>query len=244
MRAAFIAWLWIGGVLPVCLRAEIKTGAYAPDVEAKAWLNTDGQSLSLTDLRGMIVGLFFFGPDSAKEVMPVMTRINGSVVGERAGVYVVGLVEAEEKTMVDLIKKEKFSLPLGVDARKAFDDFEIKSGPRLVLLDPAGKVAWVDWPSEKGDKGIDRIAGQIEKVYTDTPPKRTHPEIAAMVATYLKQARQSLRADRIREAYEAADKANDAALRGDPLKKRCQDMLDLIGALGRDRLAAALLPRL
>jgi tetratricopeptide (TPR) repeat protein len=239
MRVARVVLVLVAGLVPAVARADIKVGAYAPDLEAKAWLNTDGKTMSLTELRGMVVGLFFFGPDNGKEAMPVMTRINGSVDGQTAGVYVVGLAEADQKTMAEAAEKERFSLPLGVDARKSFDDFDIKSGPRLVLLDPAGKVTWVGWPTEKGDKGIDRITDQLGKVLTDTPPKRTHPELVAKVEAYLKQARQALRSDRIREAHEAADKADDTALRGDPLKKRCQDMLDLIDALGRDRLASA-----
>jgi tetratricopeptide (TPR) repeat protein len=239
MRVATVLLVWVVGLVPALVRADLKVGAYAPDLEAKAWLNTDGKTLSLTELRGMVVGLFFFGPDNGKEAMPVMTRINGSVEGQTAGVYAVGLADADQKAMEEAVKKEKFSLPLGVEARKSFDDFDIKSGPRLVLLDPAGKVAWVGWPNEKGDKGIDRIVDQLGKVLTDTPPKRTHPELVAKVEAYLKESRLALRGERIREAYEAADKADGTALRGDPLKKRCQDMLDLIEALGRDRLASA-----
>ena len=56
---------------------------------------------------------------------------------------------------------------------------------------------------------------------------------------YLKQARQALREDRYQDAFRSADNAFEHALRGDELKSRCQDVLDLIEAIARDKLAQA-----
>ena len=91
----------------------------------------------------------------------------------------------------------------------------------------------------KTEGGSASLSEQIRKVGSEVPPTKTHPEEAARALAYLKQARQAVREDKYREAFEAATSAFGHALQGDPLKSRCQDMLDLIEALGRDKLAEA-----
>ena len=44
-----------GFLLSGTVRADLEIGTYAPDLEAGDWLNTDGQSISLSELRGMVV---------------------------------------------------------------------------------------------------------------------------------------------------------------------------------------------
>ena len=134
------------------------------------------------------------------------------------------------------MQKEKAFFPIALEAKKTFDDYEVTSFPRVVIIDAAGKVAWAGWPGEGGGSAL---VEQIRKVQSEVPPTKTHPEEAARALAYLQQARQALRQDKYREANEAATSAFRHALRGDTLKSRCQDMLDLIGALGRDKLAQA-----
>ncbi len=225
--------------LALAAQADLKVGTYAPDLEAEAWLNNDGQRLSLAELRGMVVALVFWGGDNGADAMPIMTRVNQGRFGQEGGVFILAVTEAPEATIADVLKKEKFYLPVGAGARQTFDEYDIKVGPRVTIIDPVGKVAWSGWPGEKGERGADKLGAELDKVLSDLRPTRTHPELAAKAEAYLKQARQAIRAEHYREAYQAAEKAFRLALRGDPLMKRCEDYGELVEALGRDRLAQA-----
>ncbi len=219
-------------------RADPPVGSYAPDIEAKDWMNTDGQPISLAECRGMIVVLFCWVSwhSGGEEILPLMTLVNASPYGRKAGVFLIGVTDSDRKRVEDMVTKTKVFFPIALEAKKTFDDYELTSFPRVIILDPAGKIAFAGWPGEKGGQ---RLVDEIRRVASETPPTRTHPEEAARAEAYLAQARRALRADRSREALEAANKALDHALRGDALYSRCQDMVDLIEALGRDKLARA-----
>jgi tetratricopeptide (TPR) repeat protein len=241
MRLTIVAVLCVSLAVASVARADLKKGTYAPDLEANDWMNTDGEPISLAECRGMIVVLFFWVSwhEGGESIMPLMTLVNASQYGHSAGVFLIGLTDADRVRVADILKKEKVFFPVGMEAKKSFEDYDISSYPRVVIIDANGKVAWTGWPGEEGDRGGNRLVEEIGKVVAETPPTKTHPEEAAKAESYLQQARQALREDRFREAHKAASNAFDHALRGDALKTRCQDMLDLIEALGRDKLAQA-----
>jgi tetratricopeptide (TPR) repeat protein len=238
MRPAIWGALFVSLGLVCAVRADPKVGSYAPDIEAKDWLNTDGQPLSLVECRGMTVVLFCWvsGQAGSESIIPLMTQINSSASGRAAGVFLIGVTDSERKRAAEMAQKEKAFFPIALEAKKTFDDYEVTSFPRVVIIDAAGKIAWAGWPSASGGG---TLVEEIRKVQSETPPTRTHPEEAARTLAYLKQARQALRQDKYREAHLAATSAFGHALRGDTLKSRCQDMLDLVAALGRDKLAQA-----
>ena len=189
----------------------------------------------------MVVVLFFWVSwhEGGEYIMPLMTLVNASRYGQSSGVYLIGLTDAERKRVAEMLKKEKVFFPIGLEAKKALEDFDITTYPRVVIIDPNGKVAWSGFPSEAAEQGAPKLIEEIGKAVEATPPTRTHPELAAKAQAHLNQARKALRADRYREANTAARKAFDEALPGDALKARCQDMLDLLEALGRDKYAQA-----
>jgi tetratricopeptide (TPR) repeat protein len=238
MRWVIVAGLCLASWGTGVARADLKPGTYAPDLEAKEWMNTNGEPLSLTEYRGMIVVLFFWVSwhEGGEAIMPLMTLVNGSRFGRSAGVFVIGVTDADCKRVEDMLKKEKVFFPVALEAKRTFDDYDIQSYPRVVIIDPRGKVTWTGWPGKEGGSSL---VEEIGKAAADTPPTKTHPEDAAKAESYLKQARQALLREKYREAFDAASSAFDAALRGDPLKSRCQDLLDLVEALGRDKLAQA-----
>ncbi len=220
-------------------RADPKVGSYAPDVEAKDWLNTDeGEPISLAECRGMVTVVFCWVTwhPGGEYVMPLMAQIDNSGYGKKSGVFLIGITDAERKRVEEMVKKEKVFFPIGMEAKKTFEDYKLTTFPRVIIIDPSGKVAWTGWP---GEKGGDALLKEIKAVANDTPPTKTHPEETAKVQVYLKQARQALGEDRYQDAFRAANNAFDHALRGDELKSRCQDVLDLIEAVGRDKLAQA-----
>jgi tetratricopeptide (TPR) repeat protein len=223
----------------VAAHADPKIGSYAPDIEAKEWLNTDGgEPLSLAECRGMVVVLFCWVTwhPGGEQVMPLMATLHNSGFGRRSGAFIIGVTDAERKRVEEMLQKEKVFFPIATEAKKTFEDYKLTTFPRVVILDPGGKVAWVGWPGEKGGQGL---ISEVGKVINETPPTRTHPEEAVKVEAYLRQGRQALREERYQDAFRAATNAVERALLGDELRSRSQEMLDLVMVLGRDRLARA-----
>ena len=238
MKAASVAGLCVSLALSSAASADPKVGSYLPDIEAKEWVNTDGDPVSLAECRGMAVVLFCWVSwhEGGEAIMPLMTLVNNSRFGREAGVFLIGVTDSDRQRVEEMLQKEKVFFPIGLEAKKTFQDYDLTLFPRVIIVDTGGKVAWVGWP---GDKGGNTLIEQLGKVLAETPPTRTHPEETAKVQAYLEQSRAALRGDRVREAFTAATSAFEHALRGDELKTRCQDVLDLIEALGRDKLAQA-----
>ncbi len=240
MRAAILGLCLVAVTLlgTGVARADLKVGTYAPDIEAKSWANWEAESVSLQELRGMVVMIFFWSTwdQVGEQLMPLMTLLSSKQFGQGNGVFIMGLTDAEQSRVEGMLKKQKVFFPVGFEARKTFDEFDIKQPPRILIIDTHGKIAWSGWAIEKSGQGL---VDELTKITVATPPTKTHPFLVAKVEAYLKEARQALRSDNYREAYEASEKASDMALRGDQLKTHCQDYLDLIQALGRDKLAQA-----
>ena len=215
--------------------ADLEKGTYAPDIEAKDWKNTD-EPLSLHELRGMVVLLFFWVSwhKGGEYVMPMMNFIN-SKFGRSQGVFLIGLTDADRTRVEQMLEKERVLFPVGMES-KSYEEYKLTNFPRVVVIDPQGRVAWTGWP---GEKGGDTLFREVQRVIAETPPTRTHPIEAAEVRRNLADARRALRDENYREAYKKATAAFNRALTGDPLKTECQDMLDLIEALGRDKVARA-----
>lgn len=210
-------------------------GSYAPDIEAKEWINTD-EPISLSEMRGMSVVLFFWVSwhEGGESILPLMNLVN-SAIGRSRGVYMIGLTDATKARIADTLKKEKVFFPVGVESKSA-EEYKVPTFPYVVIIDPRGRIAWKGWP---GTGGGDTLVKEIMEALADTPATKTHPAEAALAEKALKEARQSLRAEDYQEAFTSAREAEEHALMGDPLRMRCQDMLELIEALGRDQLAQA-----
>ncbi len=233
MRLAVIAALCVSVLFAGVAQAQVKKGDYAKDIEAKEWANTD-EPISLHELRGMTVVVFFWVSwhPGGEYIAPLMNILN-SKIGKSRGVYVLGLTDAERSRGKIMIEKEKVIFPIGFES-KTYEEYGISTFPYVVMIDANGKVYWTGWPGEKGGNAL---VEEIFKCNLENPPTKTHPEEAAKA--YLQDAREALREDKFQAAFRAADDAIDRALTGDPLKTLCQDMLDLIEALGRDKLAQA-----
>lgn len=227
--------LAIGGALwaGTAARADLAEGTYAPDIEAKAWLNTD-EPISLAELRGMTVVLVFWKGwhQGGEQVMPLMNLLN-SRIGRIRGMFLIGLTDGRKDEVEEMLKREKVYFPIGTES-ESDEEYQISGWPRVVIIDPHGKVAWSGWADD-----IEELNRVTLEIMAETPPTKTHPEEAEIVRSELADAREALRADKFRDAYRAARTAYDHALTGDELKTRCQDMLDLIEALGRDKYAQA-----
>ncbi len=223
----------LAGLAPAA-RADLDVGAYAPDIEAKEWLNTD-EPISLTEYRGMIVLIVFWVSwHKGGEFALTDLSILNSPLARQRGFMVIGATDAEKDKVEKMLKEKRILYPIATGS-KAHEEYKISKFPSLVIVDPYGKVAWSGVAL-----GRDAEMGKaLEKVFEETPPFRTHPIEVLEAERRLKNARQALRNEQPREAIEEAKRAVDHTVFGDPLRARCQDMLDLAEALGRDALTRA-----
>ncbi len=234
MKAAIVAILCVGFGCGGLALADLENGTYAPDIEAKDWINTD-EPVSLAELRGMTVVLFFWVSwhEGGESMIELMVYLNSRGFGRTRGVYLLGVTDSDRKRVGEMLKKQKVFFPVALES-KSHEEYKITAYPHIVIIDAAGKVAW----SGAGGNG-EPVQKAIMDVTAETPPTKTHPEEAAIAERSLREARRSLRENSLRDAFKAARDADVHALPGDSLKTRCQDMLELIESLGRDQLARA-----
>lgn len=232
MKTAIVALLCVGFAAGVA-RADLEKGTYAPDIEARDWLNTD-EPVSLAELRGMTVMMFFWVSwhPGGEYVIPMMNLFN-SRVGRDQGVYLLGVTDSDRARVGEMIAKQKVFFPVALESN-SYEDYRISGFPRVVIIDPNGKVAWTGWPDS-----VDALYTVAIDLLAEAPPTKTHPEDAKKVRRLLGEARGALGQDNLRDAFKAAREAHELALTGDELKTECQDVLDLVEALGRDQLARA-----
>lgn len=229
------AWLILAATAMTTptVQAALKEGTLGPDIEGKEWLNSD-RPISIAELRGMVVVLYFWVSfhEGGQAIMPDMTLVdNNEQFGRPAGVYVIGVTDADRKRVEESVTKAKAFFPVVLES-KSYKEYDISQFPQVVILDPQGKVAWTGWP---GDSNA--MLKAVSDVMTKTPPSRTHPREAALCTEYIHQTRERIQAGKMRDAYAVAQKANRHALAGDPLKSKCQEYVDLLESLGQDQLA-------
>ncbi|HMQ16952.1 MAG TPA: redoxin domain-containing protein [Phycisphaerae bacterium] len=235
MRMALLLPVLLGCVLAGTrpALADLEKGTYAPDLEAKDWYNTE-ESLSLKDMRGLVVVLYFWvswhrgGEVAMKEINIVH---NHRVLGRNMGVMAIGVTDAARSQVERTLKEEKATFPVALEC-KAYEEYRIESFPRCVVIDPHGKIQYSGEPTEE-------VVRVIFDILADTPPSRTRPSEVIVVHRRLEEARNALRDRDFRRAFTAAREAYEHAVTGDPLKAKCQDMLELIDMIGRDKLSEA-----
>ena len=151
MRRALITLTCVGLLLPGIALADLEEGTYAPDIEAKEWLNTKelfdseyDEPVSLSELRGMVVVLYFWvSYDSGGEsFMPLVNMVeNSDQLGRRNGVFLMGVTEADRERVEEMVQEERLLFPIALESSAA-EEYEIESFPRVVVVDPNGKIAF------------------------------------------------------------------------------------------------------
>ncbi|MFO0838440.1 MAG: hypothetical protein U1D55_07910 [Phycisphaerae bacterium] len=235
MKRTFFFLACVGVLAAGVARADLEKGAIAPDIEAKEWLNVD-EPLSLAELRGMTVVLFFFVSFDSALGQNYMTFINvmeaGAGTGRSQGVIVIGLSDADRKRVEPILEREKAFFPVGVQTT-SLRDYELSSVPRFVIINAEGKVSYSGLPSSSED-----FSRAVRDAMAEAPPSKTHPFEVKRVNSLLDEAREAIRKQDYRAAYQSATDAADIALAGDSLRSKCQDYVDLLEAVARDQLAS------
>lgn len=236
MKRAIVAILCFGFVMGNTAFADLEEGDWAPDIEAGEWINTD-EPVSLQELRGMVVALFFWVSwhPVGEQLLPLMNYMNSKRVGRARGLYIMGLTDADRAQVAQMLQEQKVFFPVGVESN-AYREYEINEFPRVVLIDPNGRVAWSGWPGGGGNE----LYEAVMDILRETPATKTHPRDAIVVHRQIEEATEALENGRLLQAFNTAKEALDLALTGDPLKTECRELLEVVEAIGRDRYAQAI----
>lgn len=215
---------------------DLEKGTYAPEIEAKEWLNTpNGEAVSLTERRGLVVVLFFWTElgGGGEQLLQYMNVIDIPIIGRQQGVCVIGLTESSADKVQDSLKKYKVAFPIGVES-ETFKEYRLDNMPSIVIILPNGKIHFSGLPTSENS-----FFEELSKIEDKDAPFRTHPEEAAGARDQLDDARKLVREDQYHQAFADAREAYERCVTGDPLKATCQDMMELVELLGQERFEQA-----
>jgi hypothetical protein len=215
----------------------IQVGDYAPDIEAKEWLNVERKAdvPSLVELRGMVVVLFFWVSwhEGGERLLPhVNVLAHNSRIGEAGGAYIIGITDADRKATQSVIDEAKVFFPVGLESKSA-EEYGFQTGFGFVVVDPEGKVVF------KGSGGGD-LQGTVNAVIQameDSPPSKTHPTKAKACYRYLDSIRDHLRDGKYYKVRRATEEVALRAVLGDRLASEAVELSDLANLLGYEQLA-------
>jgi tetratricopeptide (TPR) repeat protein len=220
----------------------LKVGDYAVAIEAgdnnRAWINvaSDDERPSMTELRGMVIVLFFWVSwhGGAEALLPYVNMFSyNPQIGRSGGVFTIGVTDADRKATQPLIDGAKIFFPVALES-KAAEEYGFRNGFGFVVVGPDGKIIF------KGTGGGDLggMANAIIKAIQESPPTKTHPKEAAICYRRLDEARQEIRAGRYPRAYKDLRESLERSVLGDRLHSKTLEMGDLVEELGYDQLAA------
>lgn len=234
---AVLAGALAGAVLGQDPREEkIKVGDWAPDLEAKEWINASGtlsgdEIPSLREYRGLVTVIVFWVShhEGGRYILPYLNVADYGGRFGGSGLAFVGVTDADRKRTEGWLRESKVFFPVGCES-KAAEDYGITTFPSIVVVDPEGKVAFKGAADESFFK-------TIEEVQTKTPPTRTNPEESIRAARWLNEAREKLREGNLRRSYVLAADAWMHTVLGDKLKSESFALADLLELMAQDELA-------
>ncbi|MBL8880191.1 MAG: redoxin domain-containing protein [Phycisphaerales bacterium] len=166
--------------------------------------------------KGKIVVLFFWRTtDSASiEAIPTVNEIYKDM--SRSGIIVVG-ISGEEREKVEPVATGKgVQFPFAFGAATLIRDFEIASFPNVLIVDPAGNLAWRGHPA-------DDLKERIKTQRTRTPPIGSESKT---LNNKLKKSEAALGKGQIGRAYTLAKSVKDVVENGTPLSEQSKALMD------------------
>jgi tetratricopeptide (TPR) repeat protein len=216
----------------VAARADLPEGTDAPEIRGSEWFNTDSP-ITMADSKGLVVILYFWVSfhDGGEAAIGELNSIdNHHAMGRGAGVMVLGVTEAEKEQAESMLREQKVSFPVLLGS-KSYEDYRISSFPRAVIINADGKVVFTGHPASED------FAKAFVATLEDPEPSKTHPLEVPKVKKLLDESRDAIRSGEFRTAIKDAKDAAEKAVRGDELLTDADNLLDLITAIGEDRLA-------
>ena len=244
MRKTLIAAAGIGMLLPSISLAQsrddegLQVGDYAPSVEAAEWLNveTEDDIPSLTELRGMVVVLFFWVSwhGGAEALLPYVNMFSYDPrIGRSGGVFTIGITDGDRRATQPLIEEAKIFFPVAVES-KAAEEYGFSDGFGFIVIGPDGKIVY----KGSGQGNLGGMRGAIVEAISESPPTKTHPNEARKCYRDLDEAREQIREGDYPRAFKLLGEAIQRSVLGDRLQSQTFEANDLLELIGYDRLAA------
>jgi hypothetical protein len=216
---------------------KLKVGDYAPDLEAEDWINVESKLdvPSLAEMRGLVVVVFFWvsSHSGGEAVLPNVTQFENSEIGKTSGVYSIGLTDATRKVTERIQQQAMAFFPIGTKSKSA-EEYGVDGGFGFVVIDAEGKLAF-----RGGGTDLSALSNAVQDTLKKNPPTKTHPREAKIVRKLLTEARSQIKAGEYRLAFETARDAFGRAVTGDILRSEVMDVIDLLEALGYERIDRA-----
>lgn len=215
----------------------LKVGDFAAAVEAKEWLYVESEEdiPSITELRGMIVVLFFWTSwhEGGEALLPYVNMLeHNPSIGRYGGVFIMGVTDADREATQPLTDKAKVFFPVALES-KAAEEYGITGSFGFVIIDPEGKIAYKS--SER--VSVDNMAQEVIELMGEKPPSKTHPMEAKVCYRLIDRARDCIRDQQYPKAHKLTREAIRRAVLGDRLTSSAAEMIDLLDQLGYDELA-------
>jgi hypothetical protein len=251
MRKAFIVAAGIGMLFVDVAMAQrggggssedegLQVGDYAPAIEAgdknRAWINVESadERPSMTELRGMIVVVFFWVSwhEGGEYLLPYVNMLSYNPFGRTPDVYFIGVTDAKRDVTQPLIEDAKIFFPVAVESEAA-EEYGLAGGFGFVVVDAEGKIAF----KGSAPNDLNGMRNAVDQARQDSPPTKTHPDEAKVCYRRLDEARDLIREERYTKAYKVAQEAFTRSVLGDRLRSRTIELADLLEQLGYDQLA-------
>jgi tetratricopeptide (TPR) repeat protein len=215
----------------------VEVGDYAPDIEAKQWLNVERavDIPSLVELRGMVVVVFFWASwhEGGEHLLPYVNMLEyNPQIGRTGGVYFIGVTDADRKATQPLIEEAKVFFPVGVESKSA-EEYGFRHGFGFVVIDPEGKVGF----KGTGSGDLDGTVKAVLDMMQESPPTKTHPTEAKKCYRLIDEARDLIREGKYPKAFKAIREALRLAVVGDRLASQAFELIDLLDQLGYEKLS-------
>ncbi|MCH7727397.1 MAG: TlpA family protein disulfide reductase [Planctomycetes bacterium] len=137
-------------------------GKTPPALQVDNWQNTDGKALSLTDLKGKVVVLDFWGVwcPPCRRAMPHLKELYERHKND--GLVVIGVhTSSQREKMADFVKQENLTWPIAADIDgETVKAFRVDSFPDYYLVDRAGKLRVADLQNGDLDRAVKILLGE------------------------------------------------------------------------------------
>jgi thiol-disulfide isomerase/thioredoxin len=128
-----------------------------PALDVAGWLNTDGKSIDLKDLKGKPVVVEFWATwcPPCRDAIPHLNELHSKHADD--GLVIAGIHNpsgADRGSVERFAKQHKMEFPIGLDkSGKVSEAYGVKGIPEAFVIDRGGKLIWAGHP---GDSGFDR----------------------------------------------------------------------------------------
>ncbi|WP_339683661.1 M56 family metallopeptidase [Gimesia maris] len=138
----------------------LAVGQQAPEWEIVAW--SDGRTRKLSDLRGQVVVLDFWGLRCSGCVASIPAQKRLARKYKEQGVVFLGIhtADGEMSQIKKLLQSEQWTTPTGIDRGTSILDnatgkkYGIQGYPALIVINPEGQITFRSDVNPPGDRGV------------------------------------------------------------------------------------------